>query len=241
MKTIILTSNPAFSIKNEKNIRKPIKLDNNLIATLKKEVKEFNNILFISSSPDEYETNEEYSNIIFKSLSLSGVKFKMMDLIDSRNWLFSRGLINNADLIILMGGNPLEQMEFFHNIELKDKLKKYTKCIMGISSGSINMSNDAYCSQDDKIENSCNYKGLGLTNIRIEPHFDINDEKRINNLLLEDSKKKNFIALEDDSFILIKKNDIKLFGNGYYFNGGNYMKINDKEIKKIYSKEKNDD
>ncbi len=242
MKTIILTSGPAFSTKNEKNIRKAVKLQNtNLIETLKNEIEKYDNVLFICSSPDEYKTNEEYATIIFKSLSLSGIKFKMMDLIDSRNWLFSRGLINSADLIILMGGDPLEQMEFFNSIELKDKLKKYSKCVMGISSGSINMASDVYCSQDNEIESSCYYKGLGLTDIRVEPHFDISDEKRINDLLLIDSKRKNFVALEEESFILIKKNNIELFGKGFYFNDGSYKKIDDKEIKKIYNKERVDD
>ena len=239
MKTIILTSNPVFF---KENVKKAIKLTNiNLIDTLKKEIEKYENVLFICSSPDEYKINEEYANLVYKSLFLSGIKFKIMDLIDSRNWLFSRALINNADLIILMGGDPLEQMEFFNNIELKDKLKKYSKCIMGVSGGSINMASDVYCSQDDKIESSCYYKGLGLTNIRVEPHFNINNDKRINDLLLQDSKKKNFVALEDDSFILIKKNNIELFGKGYYFNDGSYKQIDNKEIKRIYGKERNSD
>ena len=106
--------------------KEAIKLVNeNLLETLKNEIKAYNNLLFICSTPDNYKTNEEFSKIIEKSLSLSGFKFQMSDLIDSRNWLFSKSLICNADLIILLGGDPIEQMEFFNNIELKEKLKKY--------------------------------------------------------------------------------------------------------------------
>ena len=52
------------------------------------------------------------------------------------------------------------------------------------------------------------------------------DKKRITEILLEDSKKKPFVALEDDSFIIVKGNTGKIFGNAYYFNNGDYKKIN---------------
>lgn len=237
MNSIIMTSGPKFSEKNEKGERKAIKLVNeNLLETLKNEIKAYNNLLFICSTPDNYKTNEEFSKIIEKSLSLSGFKFQMSDLIDSRNWLFSKSLICNADLIILLGGDPIEQMEFFNNIELKEKLKKYNGCLLGISAGTINMASQAYCSKDEKIENTLYYKGLGLTNINIEPHFDIDDNKRIEEILLQDSKKKPFLAIPDESFVLIKKDKIKLLGEGYYFSAGQYKKIDNDEFVNLYGK-----
>jgi len=226
MNSIILTSGPEFSTEKDKGEKKAIKLTNTLLVeTLKKSIEKFDNILFVCSSPDEYKKNEEFSQIIAKSLSLSGIKFQMSDLIDSRNWLFSKGLISNSDLIVLLGGNPLEQMEFFNDIELKDKLKKFKGCLMGISAGSINLASNVYCSKDDDIESSLYYKGLGLTNIRIEPHFDINDSDRINNVLIPDSNKKSFVALPNESFIVINKGGVSLFGDAYYFNEGKYNKI----------------
>lgn len=229
MNTLILTSGPQFYTKNQKGEKKAIKLNNEqLVDVLKNEVEKFENLLFICSSPDEYKKNEEYADIITSSLSLSGIKFHMADLIDSRNWLFAKGLINNSDLIILLGGDPLEQMEFFNNIELKDKIKKYKGVLMGISAGTINMAENAYCSKDEKIENTQFYKGLGVTNINVEPHFNIEDISRINEILLVDSNKKSFVALPDESFILVKKEETILYGEGYYFNEGNYNKIEGK-------------
>lgn len=228
---IILTSGPSFC-NNVNGERKAIKLENKeLIEQINNMVEKYNNLLFVCSSPDDYKKSEEFSKIIEKSLSLAKIKFEHSDLLDSRNWLFTKSLVNNSDLVILLGGNPLEQMEFFNNIELKDKIKKFKGCLMGISAGSINMANNVYCSKDDDIEETLNYKGLGLTNINIEPHFDINDKERINNVLLKDSKDTSFIALPDESFISINDNQIKLFGDAYYFKEGNYKKIDDvKEI-----------
>ena len=235
MKSIILTSGPNFSIKKENGELKAIKLTNvDLIDVLKKEIEKYDNLLFVCSSPDDYDKNDMYSQVIAKSLSLSGFKFKMVDIIDSRNWLFSKGLINTSDLIVLMGGNPVEQMEFFNSIELKEKLKKYKGCLMSISAGTVNMAAQTYCSKDEKIESSLYYKGLGFTNINVEPHFDTNDTQRINDILLVDSQKKPFITLDDDSFILVKDDKATLYGESYYFNVGNYEKV--KDINEIYKR-----
>ena len=135
--------------------------------------------------------------------------------------------VKNSDLVILLGGNPVEQIEFFNNIELKNKIKDSKGCIMGISAGSINMANYVYCSKDEEIPESLHYRGLGLTNINIEPHFDINDKNRINGVLLPDSKETSFVALPDESFITVKDNKVALFGDAYYFSEGDYKKISD--------------
>ena len=87
------------------------------------------------------------------------------------------------------------------------------------------MAKKVYCSKDENAETTY-YKGLGLTNINIEPHFNVNNKKRITEILLEDSKKNSFVALEDDSFVILKGNTGKIFGNAYYFKNGDYKKIN---------------
>lgn len=228
MKSIILTSGPEFTIKNENGERKAIKLTNEaLVQTLNSEIEQYDNLLFICSTPDDYKKNEEYAKLITKSLSLSGFKFAMSDLIDSRNWLFSKGLINGANLVVLLGGDPLQQMEFFNAIELKEKLKRYKGCLLGISAGTINMAKNVYCSKDESIEETLYYKGLGLTDINVEPHFDIEDTNRINDVLLVDSGKKPFVALPNESFIVIKDGTVNLHGDAYYFNNGEYNKIED--------------
>lgn len=230
MKAIFMTSGPSFSYKNEKGNNVAIKLENKeLVDNLKKEIEDYNNILLVCSSPDDYEKNDKYSQIIVKSLSLSGFKFNMSDVLDSRNALFARSLILNSDLVVFMGGNPLEQISFFNDIEMKDILKRYKGVLLGVSAGTMNMADKAYCSKDGDVENSVYYKGLGLTDINVEPHFDVNDEVRIKEVLLKDSGNKPFIALPNESFIVCKKEECKLYGDAYYFSEGKYTKT--KEIR----------
>jgi len=227
---IILTSGPAFSIKKNET-RKAIKLENKeLIEQIKKTVSKYNNLLFICSNPDDYENNEMYAQIVEKSLSLAGIKFDFSDLLDSRNWLFTKSLVKNSDLIIILGGNPLMQMEFFNNIELKEKLKGYEGCLIGISAGSVNMANYVYCSKDEDMNETLHYRGLGLTNINVEPHFEIDDKDRINNVLLKDSEDTSFVALPNESFITIIDGNATIHGDAYYFKEGTYKKIEKIEI-----------
>lgn len=226
MKSIFMTSGPTFSVKKEDGERKAVKLNNpDLIACLKSEIEKYDNLVFVCSTPDEYEKNDKFAEIITKSLSLSGFKFAMSDLIDSRNWLFTKSLVSNADLIVLLGGDPLDQMEFFNSIELKEKLEGYNGCLLGISAGSINMGNKSYCSKDEDFEESVIYKGLGLVDVTIDPHFDVEDTARTNEILIPDSHKLNFISLPDDSFILVKDDEIKIYGDAYSFENGTCNKI----------------
>ena len=230
---IILTSGPNFYVKKDNGERKAVKLENTqLVEEIKKCVTRYNSLLFICSDPDDYKKSELFAKIIEKSLSLSGIKFDYSDLLDSRNWLFTKSLVKNSDLVILLGGDPILQMEFFNNIELKDKLKGFNGCIMGISAGSINLAKNAYCSKDEDVTESLYYKGLGLVDINIEPHFDINDIERINNILLPDSNKTSFIALPNESFVVINDKDFKLCGEAYYFKENSYKKIA-KDLKKF--------
>jgi len=225
MATLFLTSGPKFYKDGKHGFISDRVNNKDLIIELKRELKGYSNLVFICSTPDSYEKTEMYASLIAKSLSLSGIKFDMVDIIDDRNWLFTKSLTSNADLIVLMGGDPLCQIEFFDNIELKDKLKNYKGIILGISAGTINMAVNAYCSKDSNIDNSHYYDGLGLTNLNIEPHFDMKDSKRIKEILLEDCKKQPFIALDDDSFIIVKGNTGRIFGSAYYFKEGEYKKI----------------
>ena len=226
MKAIFMTSGPNFSIKKENGERKAVRLDNvDLVANLKSEIEKYDNLVFICSTPDDYEKNDSFASVITKSLSLSGLKFAMSDLIDSRNWLFTKSLVTNADLIVLLGGDPLEQMEFFNSIELKEKLKHFNGCLLGISAGTINMANKAYCSKDDDIEESLIYNGLGLVDISVEPHFDASNLSRINDVLIPDSQKTSFIAIPDESFILVKEGNAQIYGDAYLFKDGAYNKI----------------
>lgn len=224
MATLFLTSGIHF-YKDGKNGLISDRIKNRyFIEELTREVKGYSDIVFICNNPSDYENNELYSSLFIKALSLSGIKFNMVDIIDDRNWLFTKSLTSHADLIVMLGGNTNNQMEFLESIEFKEKIKGYKGVILGIDEGAINMCKDAYNSKSE-YEDTVYYKGLGLTKLTVSPNFSFKNKKVIKEVLLGDSKNKPFIALENDSFIVLKGNTGKIFGDAYYFKDGEYKQI----------------
>ena len=91
---------------------------------------------------------------------------------------------------------------------------------------------------DDNIPDHSFYKGVGLVNINIEPHFDLNNTIH-NKDIIEISKSNEIICLPDPSFIRIENDDIKIIGDYYIYdkegnlhkNGGNYESSFSKHFK----------
>ena len=83
-----------------------------------------------------------------------------------------------------------------------------------------------YGDNTDDYDKTFFYEGLGFTDITIDPHFDINNRKQVNEII-DSSYKYKIIGLPNDSCIVIKDNEI------YYIN--NYFVVEDGKIKeKMY-------
>ena len=180
---------------------------------LKKLIKDNSIISAITADFNNYEKNDKYFNASF------GLKEKLLDinknikdiyLIDNRCDDIENK-IKESNVLVLMGGNPHIQIEY---------IKKYkelftNKIIIGMSAGSMNLASFSYYSKDYDINFSHFYKGLGLIDITIDPHFDINDKEQYNEALIF-SKIKPIIGLPNESFIIID-DKIKYFGKYYIF------------------------
>lgn len=85
----------------------------------------------------------------------------------------------------------------------------------------MNLGKIGYYSKDDDYDKTFFYEGLGFTDITIDPHFDINNRKQVNEII-DSSYKYKIIGLPNDSCIVIKDNEI------YYIN--NYFVVEDCRI-----------
>ena len=131
------------------------------------------------------------------------------------------------------GGNTYRQNQFFNEIDLKKYILTLDTTIVGISAGSINAASIAYNSPECE-EDTLNpelLSGLGLTNINIEPHFDVNNNNKMQmDSILSQSYKRVIYGLPDGSYI---KNNT-LYGEGYKRHNGEIKLIcNDDEKYKI--------
>lgn len=183
---------------------------------LSKDLRNCNNILFV---PSDYD-NEKYT--IYKDKIISwfdniGISFKENHLVSLDDEL------NDYDVIFLMGDNPIKQIEIINKINLKNLINK-AKVVIVVSAGAINLSNEAiyYNDYSEKIEI---YDGIGLTDINVYPHFDINNKEFLEEVKMV-SKIKALIALPNESFIKLDDEQIEFCGDCYKVANDNIIEIN---------------
>lgn len=224
---VFLTSNLGCS-KKINGIKYPKKMDNtnNFIEVFKDKLDQNRKFIFIASSPDEYERNDNYGISTFESFKLSGFDFQNNIIVDYRYKGNLDEDIKSSDVIFLAGGHTPTEMAYFEEIGLRDILKNYEGVIIGQSAGAINLAETVVCAPEYEGEIGTDYvwKGLGKTNINIEPHFvlDVPEEDlKVREELLKVSIDYPLYAITDGSYIFDDGEDPIIYGESYYINNGN--------------------
>ena len=91
--------------------------------------------------------------------------------------------------------------------DLKPIIKTFKKVVIGISAGAINLSNISLCSKDeeDGVEKTITYEGIGRINYTIEPYFDIDNKILLQNELYPLSEKMTIYGLPNNNMNLNSK------------------------------------
>ena len=198
------------------NIDKVNGFNEQQIKYLCKDLKTCKSILFI---PGDYD-KEKY--IIYKDKIINWLK----SIEVSFSECYLTGLddeLKSYDVIFLMGGNPINQIEIINKINLKNIINK-AKVVIGVSAGAINLSKEAIYFNDysKKVEM---YDGIGLTDINVYPHFDITNKDFVEEVKMV-SRLKSLIALPNNSFIKIDDKQIEFIGDSFKVDKENIIKIN---------------
>ena len=241
----ILTSYIDLYDKDEdgNRIAKNFGNNNKILDNIKKYVKKYENFLFVASNEFDNEATDVYANVTFESFNMT-LPFENYYILDSRTEDIADELIQKADLIFLCGGHVPTQNKFFNNINLKEKIKSTNALIIGGSAGAMNMADTVYCPPElegEAIDPKFNkvYKGLGLTNINVFPHYDelkdypVDEIHVIKEIVIPDSFKYDIYAINNGSYILIDDKNY-LYGEAYLIKDGKIEKINENDkIKQI--------
>lgn len=104
-------------------------------------------------------------------------------------------------------------------------IRKSNAILIGISAGAINLANDAFVvkEEDDDIYENYLYKGIGIVDINIEPHFDINNLKHLEEIKIA-SNINEIVCLPNYSYIKMKNNDLSFIGKYYVFHLGKIIR-----------------
>ena len=134
-------------------------------------------------------------------------------------------------MVILSGGLANAQNGFFKEIDLKRLLMGYPGLIIALSTGTINSSDTVYLIPElggESVEPGFNRfsEGLGLTDKIILPHSEYLRSKKVGgfnvmeDIVVPDSKDREFYLIDDGSYFLIDGDVTKFFGKGEVLENG---------------------
>lgn len=212
---------------------------NGLIERLKKELPPYCRCLYICSSPDRRDLNCTFGADVFQIFAQEGMPFSHYAVLDGDNFYEAKKLVGESDLIVLAGGHVPTQNAFFHRIHLPELLRDYNGVVLGISAGSMNMAEIVYAQPEEPGESGPDFRrflpGLGLTDIRILPHYQKAKHYTVDGLHLYDeitrydSMGNCFYALPDGSYIYQDDARQLLCGEGYRICDGVMHRLTNKE------------
>lgn len=223
---------------NGEKITLPMSNENGIVNQLKESLKGTNKVVFISSDIDSTPENiSSYTRIFFDSMKMVGIKFNEYLIIEGTNYDKASEYIEGADLVFLCGGDTYNQNILFSKMKLKQILSNYSGIVMGQSAGALNMATNVFNSPEEKEESKPMYfDGLGLTNINIEPHFELDDtnfnedELYQRAAVIKESFNRPIYGQCNGSHIYINEDNVAtIYGETYLIHNGKIEKICDNQ------------
>lgn len=189
----------------------------------KKDIKNYNQIVFIPSCPTASEVTDRYVEKYLEWFERIGIYFNSKVVLDNRiNSEKMIDAINNASLIYLMGGTTPLQMKFLLDNHLVNAMRNVDCLIMGLSAGAINMAEDSILTMTCGHDKQEIYKGLGIVDKSVEPHFIL---ENYNDELKKLSYNYSIYAMCDESAIIIRDSQCVYYGDIYLLKDGNIKKL----------------
>lgn len=182
---------------------------------LKKDIKNNLEIAFIASDFNNYDKTDFFVSKLIDAFKEIEIVFKKINIIDYRTTKEkAKQIINKTDIIYIMGGDTYNEFEYIKEYNLINPISNFKGTIIGISAGALNMSENVCYLDEYRNFKLVTYIGLGLVNINIYPHFDLNDKDFVKETL-EVSKNTKLYALPNESFIRVKDNKYDFVGDYY--------------------------
>ncbi len=222
---VFLTSSPTGDLDGKYKVD-GVDNRNGFLDQIKEYWKDDCRCLIASASPDDRDSNIEFAHFWENALKVSGLSISCVHLLDRQYSHITAEEICSYDLIVMGGGHVPTQNSFFREIGLREKMEKFDGMIIGISAGTMNLAGEVYAQPEEEGEAiNPDYQrfleGLGYTDINVLPHYqmiknDYLDGMRLfEDITYPDSEDRKFIALPDGSYIIIKENKAKIYGQAW--------------------------
>lgn len=169
----------------------------------KDELKSTRSIVYVPGSIKKIEkAKNKYVPIFTEHFKNIGIVFDSINLITpDLTQREAKEMIDNADFLMLMGGDPFEQKEMCKNLDILENIKNFSGVLLGFSAGAMLMSKYIIvtpCSEeypDFHIE-----EGLNFDELSIYPHNNTSSEEYPEELIVGDEsyKKDDLIKVANE-------------------------------------------
>lgn len=209
---------------------------NGFLDRLRADLPERPKCLVVCADPNSFAFTDQFAWDMAGAFGEAGMPWGELRVLDGRNPLDARDLVEWSQLIILAGGHVPTQNRFFREIGLAGFLRDYPGTVIGVSAGSMNSAAMVYSHPELRGEAvDPNYQrflpGLGLTYINIVPHFQQIRDLRLDGLLvvwdiaLGDSRGHCFYALPDGTYFYTRDGKTLLCGEAYRMEENHFYQV----------------
>lgn len=192
------------------------------IDEVKKYLTNRSTFVFLASDFDHqaHDITDHYCKLFLDMFRSFDIHFDNVYIIDYRVTMERAAILTEiADFVWISGGDTLKQISYIKEYQLIDVLRNRSGITMGMSAGSINMAKRVVLARDveDNVPELSIYEGIGLVDINIEPHIDLDRTEHIEDIKVA-SKYNKIYGLYDESFITVVNDKVEIFGDYILFN-----------------------
>ncbi len=197
----------------------PTGLNNQNATLFRRLITKRKRFTFIASEFEKmHEKTDKYFHFFLKMFQESGISFDETCVVDGRMTAEdAQKAVKEADVVWLSGGDTPVEFAYLKKYGLDTVLRQHKGVVIGMSAGSINMSQNAICTMSCGHAKQEIYEGLGYVDFSVEPHF---MREKLSDELLELSKEYLIYGLCDDSIIVSKDGQISFYGEVYRLKSG---------------------
>jgi dipeptidase E len=232
---VFLTSSPTGPLDGSRKVN-GVDEKNQFLLNLKRYWKKEARCLMITAFPDNDAANDEMRGFFENAFASRGLTSSVFHIWDGRTADYSKETLHSYDVIILGGGHVPTQNAFFHKISLREKMEGFDGMVIGISAGTMNSADEVYVQPEEPGEAiDPNFKrtavGLGLTKVQILPHYQMVKHNYLDGMRLfedityGDSYGREFLALNDGSYLLSVDGVESIHGEAYLIKDGKLRQI----------------
>ncbi|WP_341346804.1 Type 1 glutamine amidotransferase-like domain-containing protein [Paenibacillus sp. FSL H3-0469] len=205
-------------------------LPEGLVQWLQEDLQDRQSLVMISAQPSNYEDEQiNFEDITeWTWLRQANLMFDKYHFIDYRMQKEeARQWIQNASVIFLCGGDPVQQNNFLAEYELTDVIKNSNAVILGASAGALNMSAKWVTSRNaaHTVEIDTIHDGMGFDPFAYESHSQRDYASFVQGYLFLLSEEMDVYAAEQESAIRVKDGKIEIMGPVYYISRSKIRKI----------------